>query len=86
MNEVSIIIIGYIYVSLWRIRRDFHCDNCLKNEYLAYPFDAVVFRFGYTKRIMVYRIQSISIGQGRTEWGAPKNKETFIIKLKERLL
>lgn len=66
--------------------KGFHCDNCLKNEYLAYPFDAVVFRLGYTKRIMVYRIQSISIGQGRTEWGAPKNKETFIIKLEERLL
>lgn len=34
---------------------------------------------------MVWSIEEISIGQGRTEWGAPKNKETFIIKLKERL-
>ena len=61
------------------------CRECLKNEYMAYPFDAVVFRYGYTKRFMVWSIEEISIGQGRTEWGAPENKETFIIKLKERL-
>lgn len=62
------------------------CCECLKNEYLAYPFDAVVFRYGYTKRFMVWSVESIGIGQGRTEWGAPENKETFIIKLKERLV
>lgn len=62
------------------------CRECLKSEYLAYPFDAVVFRYGYTKRFMVWSIEEISIGQGCTEWGAPENKETFIIKLKERLV
>ena len=60
------------------------CLNAL--DYLTYPFDAVVFRYGYTKKYMVWSIDEISIGQGRTEWGAPENKETFIIKLKERLL
>ena len=59
------------------------CLNTL--DYLAYPFDAVVFRYGYTKRYMVWSIEEISIGQGRTDWGAPGNKETFVIKLKERL-
>lgn len=62
------------------------CHECLKNEYMAYPFDAVVFRYGYTKRFMVWSIERISIGQGRTEWGAPENKDVFVIKLKERLL
>lgn len=62
------------------------CRECLKNEYIAYPFDAVVFRYGYTKKYMVWSIDEICIGQGRTEWGAPKYKETFIIKLKERLV
>ena len=62
------------------------CDNCLMNEYMAYPFDAIVFRYGYTKRFMVWSVERISIGQGCTDWGAPKNKETFIIRLKERLL
>ena len=61
-----------------------NCRKCLENEYMAYPFDAVVFRYGYTKRFMVWSIDGISIGQGRTEWGAPENKETFIIKLKEK--
>lgn len=61
------------------------CRECLNNEYISYAFDAVVFRYGYTKRFMVWSIDEISIGQGRTEWGAPENKETFIIKLKERL-
>lgn len=61
------------------------CGECLNNEYIPYAFDAVVFRYGYTKRFMVWSIDEICIGQGRTEWGAPKNKETFIIKLKERL-
>lgn len=61
------------------------CHECLKNEYLAFPFDAVVFRYGYTKRVMVWSIDEICIGQGRTEWGAPENKETFVIKLKEKL-
>lgn len=63
------------------------CEDCLmRGEYLAYPFDAVVFRYGYTKKYMVWSIDEISIGQGRAEWGAPENKETFIIKLKERLV
>lgn len=63
------------------------CGRCYKvTSECPYPFGAVVFRYGYTKRFMVWRVDSISIGQGRTEWGAPENKDTFIIKLKDRLL
>jgi len=47
-------------------------------------FDAVCFSYGYTKRRMTFKIESISIGQGRPEWGAP-NHNTFIIKLGERV-
>lgn len=61
------------------------CRECLKNEYLAYPFDAVRFRYGYTRRTMLWSIDGISIGRGRTEWGAPEDEEVFIIKLKERI-
>ena len=60
------------------------CRECLKNGYMAYPFDAVVFRYGYTKKYMVWSIDEISIGQGRTEWGAPE-EDVFIIKLGNRL-
>ena len=63
------------------------CDRCYKvNSESPYPFNAVVFRYRYTKILMVWSVDSISIGQGRTEWGAPNNKDTFILKLKDRLL
>ena len=42
----------------------------------------VRFRYGYTKRTMLREIESIRFGYGNTEWGAPKNKQVFIIKLK----
>lgn len=63
------------------------CYRCLDNgTYAPESLDAVMFRYGYTKRFMVWSIENISIGQGKTEWGAPENKDVFIIKLKERLL
>ena len=39
----------------------------------------VCFRYGYTKRIMTFKIDSISIGKGKPEMGAP-NCDVFIIK------
>ena len=33
---------------------------------------------------MAFEIESITIGYGRTEWGAPADKEVFIIKLGKR--
>lgn len=40
----------------------------------------VCFRYGYTKRCMVRRIDEITIGFGKTEWGAPADRVVFIIK------
>ena len=54
------------------------CDCC----YTCYPFEEVCFHFGYTKRTMRFKIESITYGFGRPEWGAPKGKMVFIIKLK----
>lgn len=45
----------------------------------------VRFRYGYTKRIMLYKIDSIDIGRGNPNWGAPTDKEVFIIKLGEKV-
>lgn len=42
----------------------------------------VRFRYGYTKRTMLREIESIRFGYGNPEWGAPKDKHVFIIKLK----
>lgn len=37
-------------------------------------------RYGYTKRTFTHKIDSITIGYGKPEWGAPSDKEVFIIK------
>ena len=43
----------------------------------------VRFRFGYTKRTMLREIEIITIGYGNPDWGAPKDKQVFIIKFKQ---
>ena len=48
------------------------------------PFDFVKFSYGYTKRTMTFEIESITIGRGKPEWGAP-TEEVFIIKLGKRV-
>lgn len=48
------------------------------------PFDFVKFCYGYTKRTMTFEIESITIGKGNPEWGAP-TEDVFIIKLGNRL-
>ena len=44
----------------------------------------VKFSYGYTNRTMTSEIKEITIGKGKTEWGAPK-EDVFIIKLGERI-
>lgn len=41
----------------------------------------VRFRYGYTKRTMLFELQGIRIGRGKPEWGAPMDKSVFILKL-----
>ena len=48
------------------------------------PFDFVKFSYGYTKRTMTFEIESITIGKGNPEWGAP-TEDVFIIKLGKRV-
>ena len=43
----------------------------------------VRFRYGYTKRTMLYKIDEITIGRGNPNWGAPSDKDVFIIKFHE---
>ena len=44
------------------------------------PYTHVLFRYGYTKRCFIHRIDSITIGRGNPEWGAPTDRDVFIIK------
>ena len=46
------------------------------------PYTHVRFRYGYTKRTMLYEISDIIIGHGNPQWGAPTDKPVFIIKFK----
>lgn len=57
------------------------CAGCvaLKNQKpLAYTH--VLLRYGYTKRCMIRRIDSITIGRGNPEWGAPTDRDVYIIR------
>ena len=59
------------------------CSNC--SVFRTKPFQNythIRFRYGYTKRTMLREIESITIGFGNPEWGAPKDEQVFIIKLK----
>jgi len=47
------------------------------------PYTHVLLRYGYTQRCIVRRIDSISIGRGNPEWGAPTDRDVFIIRHKE---
>ena len=44
----------------------------------------VRFRYGYTRRTMLYKIDEITIGRGNPYWGAPTDRDVFIISLGER--
>ena len=43
----------------------------------------VRFRYGYKKRTMLYKLDEITIGRGNPNWGAPTDKDVFIIKFHE---
>ena len=61
------------------------CINCIQTKlYNLYKYDAVKFSYGYTKRTMTFEIESIAIGKGNPEWGAP-TEDVFIIKLGKRV-
>ena len=50
-------------------------------------FDSVTFYLGYAKDrpSMTFKIEGISVGEGREDWGAEPGKKYFVIKLGERI-
>ena len=44
------------------------------------PYTHVCFHYGYTQRCFINCIDSITIGRGCPEWGAPEDRDVFIIK------
>lgn len=47
-------------------------------------YDYVCFHKGYTANTMTFEVESISVGKGKPEWGAPQ-EDVFIIKLGKRV-
>lgn len=61
------------------------CENTNDFIKISGGYTHVTLHRGYTSTTMTFKINNISIGKGRPEWGAPVNKEVFIIKLGKRL-
>lgn len=71
---------------------DFYCSNiiCFKSDleeggFQVKDYTHIRFRYGYTKRTMLFEIDNITIGRGNPKWGAPTDRDVFIIKLKKRI-
>ena len=69
-----------------RIPKAFNLEHLLVWEYGIRAYTHVRFRYGYTKRTMLFELKDITIGKGKTEWGAPEDKEVFILKLGDRII
>ena len=50
----------------------------------SHKYTHVCFHRAYTNETMTYKIESISIGRGRAEWGAPSS-DVYIIKFSEEV-
>jgi len=61
-----------------------HSYKYLIPKYGTRGYTHVRFRYGYTKRTMLFELKEIKIGMGKPEWGAPEDKEVFILKLGDR--
>ncbi|MBQ9203459.1 MAG: hypothetical protein IJ155_04365 [Prevotella sp.] len=71
------------YKELMAKKNLFPYRTTLEGADRAFPrgYTHVRFRYGYTKRTMLFTIDSITMGfNGKPEWGAPKDKPVFIIK------
>lgn len=69
----------------WRKRLMWRYVEYGITTYIFKPYTHVCFSYGYTQRTMTFEIESKSIGIGNPEWGAPTDKEVFIIKLGKRV-
>ena len=70
----------------YREYKDYWYNRLIDKEALrAKPYTHVRFRRGYTKKTMLFKIDSITIGGGLPRWGAPTGRDVFIIKLGERM-
>ena len=68
-----------------RLPNSYNLEHLLIWQYGTRGYTHVRFRYGYTKKTMLFELNGITIGKGNKEWGAPEDKEVFILKLGKRL-
>ena len=68
------------------IKREEYRENkpYWKKRLFSHKYTHVCFHRAYTNETMTYKIESISIGRGRAEWGAPSS-DVYIIKFSEEV-
>ena len=68
------------------IKREEYRENkpYWKKRLFSHQYTHVCFHRAYTNETMTYKIESISIGRGRAEWGAPSS-DVYIIKFSEEV-
>ena len=76
----------------YRRIKSYWCKRLLKCEdklidgiTIRTDYTHVRFRYGYTKRTMLFELHEIDIDYGNPEWGAPENEMVFILKLGNRI-
>ena len=68
------------------IKREEYRENkpYWNKQLFSHKYTHVCFHRAYTNETMTYKIESISIGRGRAEWGAP-SEDVYIIKFSEEV-
>lgn len=78
----------------YREIKDFYMNRLCQNYISGFcgffftpkEYDAVRFHRGQgSKQTMLLEFKGLTVGFGKPEWGAPKDKEVFIIKLGKRI-
>jgi len=60
------------------------CTEYWQSRLYKRKYDCVCFHLGYTSTTMTFFIESIKVGIGKSEWGAPA-EEVYIISLGDKL-
>ena len=61
------------------------CNICSQWRIYKPRHTHIRFRYGYTKRTMLFELKDIIIGRGYLRWGAPAGKDVIILKLGKRI-
>ena len=59
-------------------------NGFIANDYDFKDYTHVRFRRGYTKQSIVFKVEDMSVGRGNSDWGAPTDKDVYIIHLSKK--